>query len=59
MSISLPPVPEAYNRMDPQLAALLREQYLPDDAMFARLELIADAGPAKAQYEQIWVDLKK
>jgi spermidine/putrescine transport system substrate-binding protein len=56
---SLPPVPEAYNRMDPQLAALFRGGYLPDDSTFSRLELVADAGPAKTRYDQIWIDLKK
>jgi spermidine/putrescine transport system substrate-binding protein len=56
---SLPTVPEAYNRMDAGRAALLHGGYIPDDETFKHLEIIEDAGAMRAEYERIWVEVRK
>ncbi len=55
---SLPSVPDAYHKMDANLANLYRSGYIPDDETFKRSEFVTDVGTAHAEYDRLWSELK-
>ena len=56
---ALPPEPGAYTKMERTRAALMRTGYIPDDATFGRLEVVADVAESQAEYERIWLAIRK
>lgn len=56
---ALPPEPGAYTKMEPARATLLRSGYIPDDATFGKLEVVADVADSQAEYERIWLGVRK